>query len=214
MRQKLISVGFPAEQIQTIWNAVPIPEQTADPRTGEYVAFAGRLSQEKGVEVLLEVAKALPEVPFRLAGTGPMEAKWRQHAPPNVAFAGFLQEEGLAQFYRAARLLVVPSISYETFAIAAAEGMAFGLPCVASRIGALPEIICHGVTGYLAQPGNAAELIKLITQLWSDPLRCREMGLAGRKWAKFNFSKAAYISKLIRTYRDAQYIATGRIESN
>ncbi len=206
MRRRLISAGFPAERIQTIWNAVPIPERAAEPVSGEYVAFAGRFSQEKGVDVLLATARELPGVPFRLAGTGPMEAGLRERASPNVAFSGFLRGKDLANFYQNARLLVLPSISHETFPLSAAEGMAFGLPIVASRSGGLPELVNDGVSGHLVTIGNIAEFSAAITKLWDDPDRCGGMGLAGREWAKAHLTKATYIAELLAAYRDAQNI--------
>jgi len=204
MRNRLILAGFPAERIRTILNAVPIPEQPAEAHTGEYVAFAGRLSSEKGVDVLLEVARLLPNIPFRLAGTGPMEHDLRRQAPPNVTCLGFLSGESLASFYQGARLFVSPSISYETFSIVAAEGMAFGLPVVASRIGALPELISEGETGLLIEVGNIAAFASAISELWSNPLRSHEMGLTGRAWVKENLTKELYISKLLTAYRDVK----------
>jgi glycosyltransferase involved in cell wall biosynthesis len=204
MRDKLLLAGFSAERIRTIWNAVPIPEHPAEPLTGKYVAFAGRLSAEKGVDILLEAARMLPNIPFRLAGTGPLEPSLRRQAPPNVTFLGFLSGERLASFYQGARIFVSPSICYETFSIVAAEGMAFGLPVVASQIGALPELISEGVTGHLIEAGDIAALAAVIDELWNDPQRCKEMGLAGREWVKANLTKATYISKLLKAYRDVQ----------
>jgi glycosyltransferase involved in cell wall biosynthesis len=208
MRDRLISAGFPAERIRTIWNAVPTPEHLAGSLTGEYVAFAGRLSSEKGVEVLLDAARRLPKIPFRIAGTGPMEDELRRQAPLNVTFAGFQSGENLANFYQNARMLVLPSICYETFPIVAAEGMAHSLPVVASRIGGLPELITEGATGYLIELGNTAALSAVINELWNDPQRCRVMGMAGRDWAKGHLTKEIYISKLLATYRDAQETVT------
>jgi glycosyltransferase involved in cell wall biosynthesis len=210
VRQKLISAGFRAKQIQTIWNAVEIPEEKAKPETGGYVAFAGRLSQEKGVEVLLKVARSLPDVPFHIAGTGPMENEWRMCAPSNVKFMGFLGKAQLYSFYQNARLLVVPSLCYESFAITAAEGMACGLPIAASRIGGMPELICGNRNGFLLEPGNIDAWSTVINKLWRDPQLCREIGLKARKWAKIYLTKELYISKLIAAYRDAQDIVSGR----
>jgi glycosyltransferase involved in cell wall biosynthesis len=209
LRQKLIAAGFQAKQIQTIWNAVEIPKEEANPVTGGYVAFAGRLSQEKGIEVLLEVARSLPDVPFHIAGTGPMEKEWRMRAPSNVKFMGFLGRAQLYSFYQNARLLVVPSLCYESFAITAAEGMACGLPIAASRIGGMPELVVENKNGLLIEPGNTAEWSAAIIELWRDPQLCREIGLKARKWAKIYLTKELYISKLIAAYRNAQDIVYG-----
>jgi glycosyltransferase involved in cell wall biosynthesis len=137
-----------------------------------------------------------------------MEDELRQQAPLNVTFAGFQSGENLANFYQNARMLVLPSICYETFPIVAAEGMAHSLPVVASRIGGLPELITEGATGYLIELGNTAALSAVINELWNDPQRCRVMGMAGRDWAKGHLTKEIYISKLLATYRDAQETVT------
>jgi glycogen(starch) synthase len=82
--------------------------------------------------------------------------------------------------WRHAGIGLVPSLCREGFGLVAVEAMRSGVPVVASRIGALPEIIADGVTGLLVTPGNTPELIRAIRRMEEDPqLRCR-MGVAGR----------------------------------
>jgi glycosyltransferase involved in cell wall biosynthesis len=215
MRNQLLSAGFSPIQVQTVYNAVPISGKPANAAKGEFVGFAGRLSREKGLDVLLEVAERLPGIPFRVAGTGPMELELRQRAPSNVHFEGFLSGENLTGFYRKARMLVVPSIAFETFAMTAAEAMAVGLPVVASKIGSLPELVVNNVTGYTATPGNAGHFSELISKLWRDPSECRAKGLGGREWVKAHFSRPVYISKLLDTYLETfEIFARRRVKAD
>lgn len=203
MRGKLLAAGFSADQVRVIWNAVAIPEQPADPKNGGYVAFAGRLSPEKGVGTVLAAARTLPDVQFQIAGGGPLEQDLVRQAPANVRFVGFLDRDGLARFYRGARLHVVPSVSYEAFPLSAAEAMSFGLPVIASQIGGLPEMVDENVTGLLVEPGNAEMLSAKIRALWDHPHRCHEMGSSGRKWAEAHLTKDVHIASLLAAYEDA-----------
>ena len=136
----------------------------------------------------------------------PMEDELRRQAPANVTFLGFQSGGGLAKFYQGARILVLPSIAYDTFPIVAAEGIAYGLPVIGSRIGGLPELILEDVTGHLIELGNPTALSAIIAKLWNDPPRCHAMGAAGREWAKSHLSKEIYIAKLQAAYRDAQAV--------
>ncbi|MCB0321967.1 MAG: glycosyltransferase family 4 protein [Bdellovibrionales bacterium] len=203
MRQKLIDAGFPAERIRTVWNAVEIPAEPAQPASGEYVAFAGRLSAEKGVRILLDAARRMPSILFRIAGTGGEEEFLRSQAGSNVEFVGFLSQDELRRFYRGARLLALPSVSYETFSLAAAEGLAMGLPVVATAIGGVPELVLDGERGMLVEPGNAAMLADAIQQLWEDRWRCAELGANGRTWASEHLTKERYVDALLNLYDEA-----------
>ena len=110
---------------------------------GAYALVASRLGPEKGVEVAIE-ACAAAGVPLVVAGDGPQAAALRDRAARaggEVRFAGRVDAPALAELRGGAGLAVVPSRSAETFGLAAAEAMADGVPVVASRIGALPELV-------------------------------------------------------------------------
>ncbi|MBX7256428.1 MAG: glycosyltransferase family 4 protein [Candidatus Hydrogenedentes bacterium] len=200
VKQRLVQAGIDSERIDVVPNMVPLPAVTVDPSHGEYVAFAGRLSAEKGLETLLDAARLIPHVPVRIAGNGELLDSLQNSAPSNVTFMGHLRSDKLASFYAKARLCVVPSIWLEAFGLVPAEAMAYGLPVVASRMGALPEIVDHDSTGYLFEPGSPEQLAASIEQLWSDPQRCRDMGLTGREKVKLEYSRDVYYTRLMRVY--------------
>ncbi|MCC6485890.1 MAG: glycosyltransferase family 4 protein [Candidatus Hydrogenedentes bacterium] len=202
VRQRLLEAGIPASRIRVIPNTVAIPETACDAAAGSYVAFAGRLSEEKGVHTLVEAARMLPAIPFRIAGDGALLASLKAGAPENVAFIGHLGREALGAFYAGARIGVVPSIWLEAFGLVAGEAMAQGLPVVASRIGALPEIVDDGVTGTLFAAGDADDLATKLDAMWGDPLRCRAMGLAGREKVKREYARSVYFARLMRVYEE------------
>lgn len=200
VKQRLIESGIPERSIQVIPNTVRMPETATDPAAGRYVAFAGRLSEEKGAETVIEAARRLPKVPFRLAGEGHLLAALRTAAPPNVEFVGRLDRRNLNRFYEGARMAVVPSIWHEAFGLVAAEAMAHGLPVIASRMGALPEIVDDQKTGILFDALDGKELADAVDRLWSDPGRCRAMGEAGRAKVQREYTREVYYERLLSAY--------------
>lgn len=133
------------------------------PLGGEHALLASRLAPEKGIETAIE-ACALAGMPLVVAGDGPERARLVA-SYPNVSFVGRVGAEELSSLRRTAAVAVVPSLSAETFGLAAAEAMADGIPVAASRIGALPELVPHE---WLSPPGDAEALAATISRLRSD----------------------------------------------
>lgn len=206
-RERLVRAGFPPDRVVVLPNMVEIPETAADPLRGEYAVFSGRMCPEKGVSTLLEAAGMVPEVPVRLLGDGPTLEEHRAAAPDNAVFVGRLPSDKVADAYRKARFLVVPSRWFEGCPLVILEAMSHGLPVVASRIGGLPELVDDGVTGLLFEPGNAQELSVKMSALWSDPDQCRQMGEQGRRKALRDYSEHVYWTRLEEVYLAAQQMA-------
>lgn len=202
LKQQLAAAGLPEDRIDVIPNPVALPAAQT-PGSGAYAGFAGRISEEKGLDVLIEAARRTPEIPVRIAGEGPLRARLASQAPPNVTFMGFLQGEALAAFYRDARFLIAPSAWQETFGLVVVEAMARGLPVIASGIGGLAEIVVDGETGLLAQPGDPGDLAHAMTRLWEDAGLCRAMSEAGRIRAAREYSLDRYSTRLMDTYQRA-----------
>jgi glycosyltransferase involved in cell wall biosynthesis len=182
---------------------VELAETPADASLGEYVAFSGRISTEKGIDTLLTAAAQTADVPVHLAGGGPLFDDMSARAGDNVTMRGQLKSEEMSEFYRKARFLVLPTACFEGCPLVISEAMNHGLPVVASRIGGLPELVEDGVTGFLFEPGNAAELAHKMRLLWDSPALCRQMGLAGRAKAEREFGEHAYHDRLVDIYRGA-----------
>ncbi len=170
--------GIPARRTAVIPCLIDMPETTVDPAEGQYMAFAGRFVAEKGVEVALAAARRAG-LPLWLAGDA-------DHYPgvsaeDDVRFVMTRNREELAAFYRGARLFVMPSLWFETFGIVVGESMSHGVPVLASRIGALAETTVDGVTGFLFEPGDVADLADKMRRVWDDPELCRRLGSGARE---------------------------------
>jgi glycosyltransferase involved in cell wall biosynthesis len=131
-----------------------------------HALVASRLAPEKGIETAIEACRAA-RLPLVVAGDGPERARLVDLAAgADVRFTGQVDAERLAGLRAAAGVALVPSRSQETFGLAAAEAMAAGVPVVASRIGALTELL--GDDGALVAPGDAAALAAAARARFAD----------------------------------------------
>ncbi|MGK2907962.1 MAG: glycosyltransferase [Desulfuromonadales bacterium] len=163
--------------VKSHFTTLPAGRESAVERSG--FLFAGRLSPEKGVSTLLQGWSGL-NFPLSIAGEGPLRNEVEQCGNSQIRLLGWLSpEEMSAQFLQAA-CLVVPSEWYETFGMVVIEAFAHGLPVIASRIGALAEIIEDGVTGMLFEPGNAIDLNEKVIWMQEHPQDCLQMGQNAR----------------------------------
>jgi glycosyltransferase involved in cell wall biosynthesis len=104
--------------------------------------------------------------------------------------------------YEASDVVVVPSIEPEPFGLVAAEAMAAGLPVIASRIGALPEVVDDDRTGLLVDPGDATSLVAAMGELYASPCRREKMGRKARERFERRFRVDRYIEDFTRVYDD------------
>jgi glycosyltransferase involved in cell wall biosynthesis len=187
-------------RITAISTLVDIPDSAADPSIGRYAAFAGRFVPEKGIDVLL-AASQLSAVPVQLSRNA--NSFVTVDLPPTAKVSIDNTPEAVQAFYRGARMVVVPSVWFETFGLVAAEAMALGIPVIASRIGALAELIEHGFDGLLFEPGNAYDLAEKMKLLWEKPEIGREMGARAREKATLRWRSEAHIERTLSVYSTA-----------
>ena len=163
----------------------------------DYVLYFGRFSREKGIDTLLKVCKALPEIPFVFAGTGPLEGEIA--GVPNIQNVGFQRGQALENLIRQARFSVYPSQWYENCPFSVMESQLYGTPVLGADIGGIPELIEVGKTGELFESGNAAQLKEKIQTLWGN----RELtDRYSENCAHLRFDDvAAYTEKLLKLYR-------------
>ena len=195
--------AFPLQRARVVPYVIPVPDVPVRSAAGDYVAYAGRFVPEKGVDVLLAATRAVG-LPLHLAGR--REPLANQADSGEVTYRGHLDAVALSDFYRQARMLVVPSTWFETFGIVAGEAMGHRLPVVASDIGALAEVVEDGVTGLLFEPGNASELADRLKILWDDPEGCLSMGEAGRRKIARECSREAHYAGLVGAYQQAMTV--------
>lgn len=205
LRNKFIANKFLAEKIIILPNALYTNYFEFSEHDGEGVVYIGRLAEEKGVDNLLSVAKQLPEIVFKLVGTGPKEAELNkkvvQDKIANVQFLGYRQGEDLTAIIEQAKIIILPSLWYENCPLSIIEAAGKGRLVLASDLGGI-----SGIKGMLPQemlfdpykPAVIAEKIKYWFSLNGvERLKVRQM-LFNQIKAKYNSER--YLSGLLHAY--------------
>ncbi len=135
-----------------------------------YFLFIGRLSEEKGIETLLNAFKN-SSFHLKLVGAGPLEEQvlTATRQSPNIEALGFKNRSEIQALLLKARALILPSICYENFPMTILEAFASGTPTITSRIGGLPDIVIDGETGFLAAPNSPESLLETIHRMSVAP---------------------------------------------
>ncbi|HEX8416779.1 MAG TPA: glycosyltransferase [Methylobacterium sp.] len=185
----------------------------ADPARGDAVAYVGRLTREKGAD-LVAGAAAEAGLTALLVGTGPLEAELR--AMPGVELMGWQAPDAVERLLRTrARALVAPSRWYETGPLTVYEALAAGLPVVVSGRAGASEKVADGVSGFVVEP-DVAPLTAALRKIARDDA-ARALGLAAhaRYWGA-PMTLAAHADALVSLYatlvRERASIASERVD--
>jgi len=159
-------MGFNVVQIPNAIDLNLIPKKSTKQFENQII-FAGRLSKEKGIEILLEIATQLPDnYHLLIAGSGPLEEKVQNLADKktNVHYLGYQSKQNLLSLIRGSDLLIQPSLE-EGMSSTLLEAMACGTCILASNIEGISEIVENNKNGLLVEPNNRDELINKILEL-------------------------------------------------
>jgi phosphatidylinositol alpha-1,6-mannosyltransferase len=187
------------------------------------LAMVGRMASSecyKGHDQILEawpfVRRAVPEGRLVLVGDGDDRPRLEAKAKAlglggTVVFTGFVTTEERGRWYEQAHAFALPSRG-EGFGLVYLEAMAYGLPCLGSSEDAAGEVICDGVTGWLAAQGDHARLVATMIALLSDRERSAAMGQAGRARVASEFSYARFAERIHRLVDHAFGVTAARLE--
>jgi glycosyltransferase involved in cell wall biosynthesis len=189
-----------------------------EPRRG--ILFVGRLTPHKGVDRLIE---ALPDdARLHVVGSAGHDPNPPERDYPNllrrlaaqrrVEFLGVVPDPDLPRLYRSAQVLALPSVRRtcygreipvsELLGLAAIEAMASGTPVVASRLGGILEVVEHGATGYLVEPGNVAELRERLAEVLGDRRLAERLGRNARERFLEKFTWEACADRCLAAYSE------------
>jgi glycosyltransferase involved in cell wall biosynthesis len=190
--------GIPAERISVLYHYYDGPSLTS-PAPGRDVLFVGRLSPEKGLKILIEAWKqaGIRDRSLWIVGEGPLRGYLEELArpSPNIRFVGFLSGAELRQRWLNAAITVVPSIWEEPFGRVLLESWAHGVPVLAARIGALPELIELSNSGWLFDPGSTESLSRALRVILADE-SALSTAAANCHDAVSKFSKEKWLSRI------------------
>ena len=219
LTESLVAAGVRSDRIDTILNGIDLDSYGQETRpevfseiglakSNRMILCAARLTEVKGVDVLIHsaavLAEEIPEVRIVIAGDGPDEDKLHDlaanTAPRNTIFLG--RRDDIARLLGACDMVAIPSRA-EGLPMMLAESMASGKPVVASSVGGLADMIADGKNGILVPAGDHIALAEgLCRVLHSSDLSAR-IGSSARRFAEQNFSEDTMITRTKEVYRCA-----------
>ncbi|WP_114751341.1 glycosyltransferase family 4 protein [Pleomorphovibrio marinus] len=167
----------------------------------EYYIFIGRLSEEKGVDVMLDAFSKMDKE-LIIVGSGPKDKKTRDIslAKDNINFVGNKPHDEVIGLLKNAKALIFPSIWYETFGMTVIEAFSCATPVIASKIGSMNELINPGVNGLFFEPGNCDSLMDAICELEQNLEAQKNMRRNARDSFEKNFSCEINYPQIIAIY--------------
>lgn len=201
LREKYLAAGgIDADKLAVAHNGIEVERFHPAPTASKSAITVSVLRPGKGIEVLLDAVRLVPEARFVIVGDGPMRAEWTALAQSlgvadRIEWAGYRND--VHALLSGHGVFVLPSLD-DAFPTVLLEAMASGLPVVATRVGGIPEIVEPGVTGMLVPANDAPALAQAIREvLGSDTSAMR---VAARKRAEERFSTEAWIARLEAIY--------------
>jgi glycosyltransferase involved in cell wall biosynthesis len=204
MRSKYVEAGWPGERMVVKYNTVAARPRPRHKRPTGFVCVS-RLTQEKGIDVLLEAwRRAFPDggEGLQIVGSGEHENALKGIAADieGVCFRGQLPMGDVMQLLAECRASVIPSLWYEPFGRVTVEAFSAATSVIASRIGALPEIVRNGENGILVEPGSPSELAQALKNLAGSDRLTQELGERARSDYEANFAPPVTTAKLLSIY--------------
>lgn len=202
VKGKLTEGGIPSSRVVVKPNFVTAHRSASGGKAKRKGAvFVGRLSVEKGIEALMSAVRG-QDIELTVIGEGPLRPKLEEGLTPNVRFLGHRPKETVMQDVRSARFLVAASIWHEPFGLVVIEAFSQGTPVIASRAGALPEIVEEGVTGLFFEPNDAEDLADKIRWAVEHPEEMGQMGENARRTYEERYTPETNYAQLMSIYLD------------
>jgi len=171
MKETLIKFNWDKDKIKVVYNFSEKMENNLIDQVENYGLYFGRLSKEKGIDVLLRALKsAKNKINLKIVGSGPEEQSLKKlvkelKLEKKVEFLGFKSDQELYDVIKKAKIIFIPSVWNENMPFSLLEALSLKKVVVASKVGGLPELIEDQVNGFLFESGDYIGLAKIIDNL-------------------------------------------------
>jgi glycosyltransferase involved in cell wall biosynthesis len=221
VRDDLVELGVaPREKFTVVRLGIPLEERLGDatvdldyralygiPRDAFVVGWVGRMTGVKDAGAVLEIVRATRDLGVEavacLVGDGPDREALEQQAfdlgiARHTYFVGY--QPDVAGYYRLFDVFVLPSVNEGT-PVSAIEALASGTPVVANRVGGVPDVVRHGVDGFLVEPGDVAQAAARVADLAQDQSLRAQLAASGRERVLRRYSVERLVDDVDRLYR-------------
>ncbi len=205
----LKGIGFDKTKIVKKYNFVPDTEANVEAVKIEgipkkYVVFYGRIGEEKGVRILMQIWEQIKDIPLVVMGSGPLENEFKLWAEKkdHVYFLGYIEHNKCLSIVKGGEFVIFPSIWYEGCSMVEIETESLGNALIATNLGFSAEAIKDGVNGYKVELGDVTSFVKYIRKLWKNPDDCQKLGENARKDYEANYLPENNYKQLMKIYDD------------
>ncbi len=208
-KKKFVECGLPSDRIFVKPNFLPDPPEPNYSHNG-YGIFLGRISVEKGLNILIDAVNILRlnlnnHVSLKIVGDGPLRVSLERTISDRkmneIEFLGKKNFHECMELLQQSRFLVLPALCYENFPLVIREAYACGKPVIASRLGAMAELVEDGRTGLLFEPGNPGDLADKIQWMTEHESECIKMGKNSRRVFEEKYTAEKNFDILMNIYR-------------
>lgn len=211
----LFASEFMAKKTEEFWgkdsfkwgrlrNPFTISEKPVEEVRENYGLYFGRLSDEKGVELILNALKKKKEIPFRIVGDGPLMNELKRIVAEqnlnNITFLGAMWGEALEDVLYKAKFVVVSSVWHENFPYVILQSLAAGIPVIGSNLGGIPELLSQG-RGLLFDVTNNQSLQEAIEKINTDAELRSDVSNKGRLYVEKNFNETCFYEEIMSNYK-------------
>lgn len=204
----LEEIGFDKNKIIKKYNFVPDAEANLKSLKVKeiperYVVFYGRIGEEKGIRVLMDIWNEINDIPLVVMGDGPLSSSFTKWAEKhdNVFYLGYTEHNKCLSIVKGAEFVVFPSIWYEGCSMVEIEAESLGKGLIATDLGFSAEAIENGVNGFKVPLGNIDNFSNKIRNLWENPELCKEIGINARNDYENKYLPKDNYNQLISIYR-------------
>ena len=210
MREKFISWGWNESRIVHLPNFVDtkeIEENITQSEKQDYALYFGRLSHEKGVDVLIRAMSLVKsDIKLKIAGNGPKREEYKRlvkrlKIEDKVEFLGYKSGESLYGIVAKSRFTVMPSIVYENNPLAVIESYALGKAVIGAKIGGIPELVVHKETGLIFRPQDNQNLATKMDYAWNNEVEMEKMGEKGMIHIKKELTVKKHLKRILAIYK-------------
>jgi glycosyltransferase involved in cell wall biosynthesis len=209
----MIEAGFPSQKFIHLPSFAEIPEVVSTSCKERYILYVGRLSKEKGIDILIRafsiIQRTYPDIRLVIAGERTLECAYLKSLAQElkierVYFIGFVENSKLSQVYSNAEFTVVPSLWFENTPMSVYESHSYSKAVISSRIGSLPEQVKDGINGLLFEPGDPVDLAEKISLLLDNPDLAVKMGRQARERLVEELSPQSHLERLLDLFGSIQ----------
>lgn len=201
LRRRMLDWGFDESRVGVVRNFTTAHSDSIEP--GAFGLYLGRISSEKGIDVLLRSLQKAGDPPFKIAGDGPMLHDLKRLASGlqlrNTEFLGRLSHDDVRRVVSESRFVALPSSWDENAPLAALEAMAMGRPLLVTATGGLVELVANG-EGMACPVGDVDALADAIVELSGNDDRCRALGAEALRRARAEFTPETHLERLEAAY--------------